>query len=188
VAFSSEASVVASGDHDGVVCLTQKDGTLLRVLQGHTDAVYGVRFAEERGMVLSCGADWSVKFWSLRGSCLRSAGFHEGRVLSMALTPTQDVIITTGDDFTLRLTPFEWDETGGRRAATIFDRSGGAGSGSYDASTRGARSVRSGDTSSAGGGDTASVRSGDSSSSPRASSRGASTRKPTAETSSKFSQ
>lgn len=112
VSMSIEGTVIASGDHEGVVFVTHIDGTVLRELRGHREAVTGVAFAEIHGLVLSCGHDFSVKFWSLRGHCVRSVGVHRGRALSMAVNETQDLVITTGDDFCATIMPFEWREEG----------------------------------------------------------------------------
>lgn len=104
--------MIASGDHDGVVFLSHIDGTVLRELRGHRDAVTGIAFAEVHGLVISSSHDWSVKFWSLRGHCVRSIGVHRGKALSMAVNEGQDLVVTTGDDFTATIMPFVWKEQG----------------------------------------------------------------------------
>ena len=112
VSLSVEGSVSASGDGDGMVLLTRSDGTVLRELNGHKDAVSGIAMVEAYGIVLTCSHDWSVKAWSLRGQCVKSLKAHEGRVVSIAVNSEQDFFTTTADDFLCKVTPFVWDEAG----------------------------------------------------------------------------
>ena len=66
VAFSPDGQILASGSYDNTVRLWRvSDGTLLRILVGHTNLVLSVAFSPD-GQTLASGSwDRTVRLWKL---------------------------------------------------------------------------------------------------------------------------
>jgi WD40 repeat protein len=110
--IAGEGSVIVSGDDSGTILLSRKDGTVLRKLLGHREAISGLVILESAGVLMSTSHDWSIKVWSLRGSCMLSRKAHHGRVLDFAVSADEDFYVTAADDFTAKIVPFIWDDAG----------------------------------------------------------------------------
>eukprot|EP00744_Colponema_vietnamica_P022656 GILI01032591.1.p1 GENE.GILI01032591.1~~GILI01032591.1.p1 ORF type:complete len:477 (-),score=44.20 GILI01032591.1:94-1485(-) len=107
VCFTVENTVVGSGDEQGYIMLTRaSDGTCLRSVRGHFDAVTGIQFAESLGCFLTVSYDSSLRVWSLRGECNEAYKAHAGRIHSLAVSLNDELIITTGSDGRAAVIPF----------------------------------------------------------------------------------
>jgi WD40 repeat protein len=64
VAFSPDGSVVAAGSLDwNVRVWSVSDGTLLRILRGHTDSVYSIGWTPNCRSIVSGSLDCTAKLW-----------------------------------------------------------------------------------------------------------------------------
>lgn len=124
VAVSPDGKRVAAGCKDGVIReLALDDGCLLRELKGHTGYVRSLRYGATG--LISSGDDGSIRFWSaaateparvIEGDLIAQAG-HRGGVLSIALSPDGERLLSGGRDGTMRL----WRVSDGKQMA-VFDQ------------------------------------------------------------------
>lgn len=61
-------------------CSGADPGVLGTVLEGHTDAVWGLAFCPTRGRLVSCSADGTIRLWDPSGSpsCLSTYSADSG--------------------------------------------------------------------------------------------------------------
>jgi uncharacterized delta-60 repeat protein len=105
VAFSPDGTLVAlGGDTDPTVkLLSVTNGSLVRVLAGHTARVRSVVFCADGATLVSAGDDGSIRIWRVGdGALLRSLSAHTNGVWKVAVAPNF-TLASTGDDGTLRL-------------------------------------------------------------------------------------
>lgn len=114
VDWREDGSCFGAACGDRRVRLFDRDGQLIRSLEGHSRAVLAVRFAA--GSLISAGRDQSVRLWAVdTGVSLRSLDNHTAAVNGLAVRPGQPAesppwIASIGADHTLRL----WQPTIGR--------------------------------------------------------------------------
>lgn len=94
VIFSPNGKMLASGSNDGRVRLWDiKDGTLFKILKGHTDSVLSVAFAPSGEILASGSADSTIRLWDVNdGALLQTLDGH---------TPWFDSVIFSSDGKTL---------------------------------------------------------------------------------------
>ncbi|MFF7018183.1 TIR domain-containing protein [Streptomyces sp. CS065A] len=115
VAYSPDGELLAAGSQDGSVLIcAPENGEALRVLHGHTDRVYAVRF---RDSVLATGsADGTVRLWDpVSGRCRATLLVHPDGVWPITLNPAGTVLATGDGDGVVRL----WDTATGERLHTF---------------------------------------------------------------------
>ncbi len=124
LATSPDGTRIAAGCKDGVIReFAANDGRLLRELQGHTGYVRSVQYFKD-GLVSSAD-DGSIRFWNSTGvelqrvieGDLAARDGHRGGVLSVAVSPDGDALLSGGRDGTMRL----WRVRDGKQVA-VFDQ------------------------------------------------------------------
>ena len=63
VAFSPDGQTLTSGSRETVRLWRVSDGTLLRILEGHTDWVLSVAFSPDGQILASGSEDKTVRLW-----------------------------------------------------------------------------------------------------------------------------
>jgi WD40 repeat protein/transcriptional regulator with XRE-family HTH domain len=105
VAFSPDASLLATGDANGNVRLWQVEGgQQLLTLQGHSGWVWAVAFSPDGRLLASGSNDSLIRVWDTRsGQCLKVMQGHSNGVHSVAFSPDGTVLASGSDDQTVRL-------------------------------------------------------------------------------------
>jgi WD40 repeat protein len=84
------------------VKLWNKDGTLLRTLEGHTHWVLSVAWSPD-GTTLASGSYKEVKLWNKDATLLRTLEGHSNDVWSVAWSPDGTTLASGSEDGTIRL-------------------------------------------------------------------------------------
>jgi WD40 repeat protein len=94
----------------------------VRILQGHGDRVWQVRFSADGQLLASCSYDDTIKLWNPHtGKCLRTFVGHEGAVTSISFSPDQQQLISGSFDQTIKI----WDIHTGECSSTLRGHIGG---------------------------------------------------------------
>ena len=93
---------MASGGKDCAIRLWDAaTGTLLRILQGHTDVVASVVFSPDGLILASGGWDDTVRLWDVSAGTLRHILKGQRVVNSVAFSPDGQILASGGDDGTV---------------------------------------------------------------------------------------
>ena len=110
VSFSPEGDWIASASSDNRVRLWNREGELLQVLDGHTARVNWVSFSPEGRprQLVSASDDRTVRLWQWdedRQEFVNTEVFkgHGESVLSVLLSPEQELLASASKDGTVRL-------------------------------------------------------------------------------------
>jgi WD40 repeat protein len=103
---------VASGGGDGRVVVRELTGGPPVILLGHKGSVNDVSFSPDDKLLLSAGADGTIRIWDARRAFrpLRVLHGHDGAVNAATLTPDGRHVLSAGTDGTIRV----WSLNGGR--------------------------------------------------------------------------
>jgi len=106
VDFSPNSEILATGSADNTVKLWDtSNGTTVRTLKGHTDAVWAIRFISDKTLA-SASWDGTLRFWDLdTGEQLASFSEHDAEILCLAISPDRKTLATGSGDLSIRL----WD-------------------------------------------------------------------------------
>ncbi|WP_406693499.1 c-type cytochrome domain-containing protein [Singulisphaera sp. Ch08] len=131
IALSPDGKTLALGGQDnGISLLNAADGKLTATLKGHTGPVNRLAFTPDGARLASVSSDGSGRIWTLPPEADLQASktpddvkladpivlaSHKGPVQALAVTPDGQLIITGGDDATVRL----WNVADGKLAHTI---------------------------------------------------------------------
>ncbi|RMJ14895.1 hypothetical protein CDV36_005439 [Fusarium kuroshium] len=119
VAFSPDMQLIASGSLDKSVTVWENNtGVLLTRLEGaegHSDTVYSVAFSPDGEIIVSASLDKTIKTWKLdmpvrtqttcEGKCVKTLRGHKDFVVSVAVTPDGNGLISGSKDHSLQF----WD-------------------------------------------------------------------------------
>jgi len=121
VVFSADGSqLFAAGGDAGLVGEVRQwriaDGLLVRVIEGHKDAIYSLALSPD-GKVLATGSyDQKIKLWDVAsGKEIRTLSGHNGAVFGLAFRPDGKILASASADRTVKL----WDVATGERRETF---------------------------------------------------------------------
>ena len=116
VAFSTDPDLplLAVGSGSTVEIIDPRDGTVLRVLRGHTGTVLGVAFSPD-GTHLATD-DRTARIWdTATGTTRTTLTGHDSTVTAVAFSPDGTLLATASDDGTTRI----WDVASGAHLVTL---------------------------------------------------------------------
>lgn len=121
VAFSGDGSLLVSaagqpGVGGEVKIWKVSDGTLVRTIEGHRDALYSVAVSPDSRTLATGSYDQEIKLWDLAsGQEQRTLHGHNGAVYDLAFRPDGKVLASASGDRTVKL----WEVETGRRLDTL---------------------------------------------------------------------
>lgn len=121
VGFSADASMtfVAAGEPGvfGEVRLFHSaNGSLIRTLQGHRDAIYAADLSPDGKLLATGSYDQKVKLWDVAtGTEVRTLHGHNDAVYDVAFHPNGKILASASGDRTVKL----WDVATGERLDTL---------------------------------------------------------------------
>ena len=94
---------------DKLIRLFNKEGTLMKKFEGHTDVVQCLVLLQNQDEFLSAGNDMIIRKWNIEsGQCTQQFTGHEAFIYSLAIMPRNKGFISSGEDRSLRV--WSWDE------------------------------------------------------------------------------
>ena len=97
--------IIASGGEDKTIKLWKPDGTLLKTLKGHTDAIKRVTISPNGEMIASASWDGTVKLWKLDGTLVKTITLDGNlpQQTTVAFSPDSKMIASGGWEGTVKL-------------------------------------------------------------------------------------
>ena len=96
VDFHPQANRFASGGEDGFIRVWSTRGKLLKILEGHTDAINRVDYSEDGKILISSSKDGTIKFWNPQtGKMLSSLEEHERQVSKVMFNPSNPTMFAS---------------------------------------------------------------------------------------------
>ncbi len=111
-AFSLDGKRVFTSALDHTVRLWDLEtGQCLRILEGHTEAIWSIAWSVDQRFLLSASDDHTARLWDVEtGRCLRVLKGHTDNVVRISWSIDERQALTGADDHTVRL----WDVKTGR--------------------------------------------------------------------------
>jgi WD40 repeat protein/transcriptional regulator with XRE-family HTH domain len=118
--WSPDGEQLVSGAVDGergVLSIWDRhQGSLVRRLEGHTGFIWGLDWSPQEDLLLSAGADGTVRWWDLQqGVHLATLQAHEGWARTLHISPDGKIIASCGHHGTIGL----WDLHSHQHLATL---------------------------------------------------------------------
>jgi WD40 repeat protein len=103
--FSQDGKILAVAIADGTVTLwSAENGSLLKILKGHSKGVLGISFSPDGKILASASADSSVKLWDIEnGIELKTLRGHGKEVWSVGFSPDGNILASASADGTVKL-------------------------------------------------------------------------------------
>lgn len=125
-AFSPDGKSLAvaggtPGDHGAIELWSWPDRTRLVKLSGHEDTVYDVVWGKDAKLLISAGADRTVRVWDAtakRGTATLKG--HSGSVLSLSVSPSGTLLCSGSTDQTIRV----WELPSGKLLRSLNNHLG----------------------------------------------------------------
>lgn len=121
VGFSADANMafVAAGEpgvFGEVRLFNVKDGSLIRTIQGHRDAIYAAELSPDGKLLATGSYDQKVKLWNVEtGAEVRTLHGHNDAVYDVAFHPNGQILASASGDRTVKL----WNVATGERLDTL---------------------------------------------------------------------
>ncbi|CAF0776237.1 unnamed protein product [Didymodactylos carnosus] len=117
----SQGGLSLVGLSDGIINVFENEnGDIRRTLTGHVQDVYTARFfPSEDLLILSGGADFRVKIWTLEnsGECRQTLTGHTSRINDLAIIDNGEQIVSVSNDGSARL--WNWSKEPNQAVNTI---------------------------------------------------------------------
>ncbi|NEU84600.1 hypothetical protein G1O98_37985, partial [Nostoc sp. UIC10630] len=94
---------IASGSGDKTVKLWRTDGTLLKTIDGHEDAIWGVAFSPDGKMIASASSDNTVKLWRTDGILITTFTGHKAKMNDIVFSLDGKTLAYASEDKTVKL-------------------------------------------------------------------------------------
>ena len=100
LAISPDSAWLASASADKTVRIWNVASGTYRTLFGHADGVNAVAFSPDGSWLATAGMDATVRLWNAAdGSNRATAHGHSGPSRAVAISPTDPLLVSTGDDW-----------------------------------------------------------------------------------------
>ncbi|MEW6156142.1 MAG: c-type cytochrome domain-containing protein [Verrucomicrobiota bacterium] len=92
------------------------DGTLIRTMEGHSDAIYALALSPDGKMLATGSYDQKIQLWNPEnGQLLKTLSGHNGCIFDLAFRPDGKILASASADRTVKL----WDVLSGERRDTL---------------------------------------------------------------------
>src|SRR4051812_12509591 len=121
LAFSSDGKFLFSGGgiagYSGEIRQwNTAEGTMVRMIEGHADAIYAIALSPDGKTLASGSYDQKIKLWNVAdGTELKTLSGHNGAVFGVTFRPDGKLLASASADRTVKL----WDVASGERRDTL---------------------------------------------------------------------
>lgn len=108
LAYSPDGQTLAAGLFDGTTRIWRiSDGTLVRILEGHTGWVRSIAFSHDGKFIVTAADDDTVRVWSVEDGSLQRKTEHLEGVRVIALSPEDRTLAVGLQDSSIKLFDFQ---------------------------------------------------------------------------------
>ncbi|MCG8417414.1 MAG: serine/threonine protein kinase [Proteobacteria bacterium] len=109
LAFSPRGRWLAAPGEDWSIQVWDLSSRRLRVLRGHTNALFSIAFTRDETSLVSASDDGTARVWDLESRNVRVLRGHSDDVFTAAVSPSGKMVATGSFDSTVRIWPLELD-------------------------------------------------------------------------------